>query len=125
MPARTPQECSALVQANLNSGNLEGLMALYEPSACLVQQDGSPPKTGAALRQAQAAFIAIAATITKSITKETWAGDDLAVLYTDWTITAAGPGGTPIPLSGKALEVLRRQPDGAWKIIVEDPFGRN
>jgi len=30
MPARTPEECSAQVQANLNSGNLEGLMALYE-----------------------------------------------------------------------------------------------
>jgi ketosteroid isomerase-like protein len=120
MPARTPEECSALVQANLNSGNLEGLMALYEPSACLVQQDGSPAKTGAALRQSLAAFIAIAATIKTSITKVIRAGDDLAVLYTDWTITATG-----IPLSGKAVEVMRLQPDGTWKLIIDDPFGRS
>ena len=120
MPARTPEECGALVQANLNSGNLEGLMALYEPSACLVQQDGSPAKTGAALRQSLAAFIAIAATIKTSITKVIRAGDDLAVLYSDWTITATG-----IPLSGKAVEVMRLQPDGTWKLIVDDPFGRN
>ena len=120
MPARTPEECHELVQASLNSGNLEGLMALYEPAACLVQQDGSPPRTGAKLRQAQAAFIEIAATRTTSLTKVIRAGDDLAVLYIDWTITASG-----LPLSGKAIQVLRLQPDGAWKIIIDDPFGRN
>jgi uncharacterized protein (TIGR02246 family) len=120
MPARTPEECSALVQATLNSGNLEGLMALYEPGACLVQQDGSPPRTGAALRKSLAAFIAIAATITTRITKVIRAGDDLAVLYTDWTVTASG-----MPLSGKSVEVMRLQPDGTWKLIMDDPFGRS
>jgi ketosteroid isomerase-like protein len=119
MPARTPEECHALVQANLNNGNLEGLMALYDPSACLVQQDGSPPWTGAKLRQAQSKFVEIAATMVSSLTKVIQAGPDLAVLYTDWTITAAG-----MPLSGKSIQVLRLQLDGTWKILIDDPFGR-
>ena len=48
------------------------------------------------------------------------AGDDLAVLYNDWTITASG-----LSLSGKAIEVVRRQPDGTWKFVIDDPFGRS
>ena len=66
---------------------------------------------GAALRQSLAAFIAIAATIKTSITKVILAGDDLAVLYTGWTITATG-----IPSSGKAVKVMRLQPDGTRKL---------
>ena len=42
MPARTPEECDALFAVNINRGDLEGLVALYEPKASLVQQEGPP-----------------------------------------------------------------------------------
>ena len=41
---------------------------------------------------------------------------DLALLYTAWE---GGPGG-----SSRALELLRRQPDRTWRLIVGDPRGR-
>jgi ketosteroid isomerase-like protein len=34
------------------------------------------------------------------------------------------PAGTLKETSGKALEVVRHQPDGDWRIVIDDPFAR-
>jgi hypothetical protein len=57
---------------------------------------------------------------TSQVVKVTSADDNLAVLYSDWTLTA-----NAIPLSGKAIQIVRRQSDGTWRFVVDDPFGRN
>jgi ketosteroid isomerase-like protein len=50
--------------------------------------------------------------------------DDVALLYIDFQGTAADLSGKTIEVRYNAMEVLRRQPDGAWKLIVRDPNGR-
>ena len=50
--------------------------------------------------------------------------DNVALLYTDFQGTAVDASGRTIEVRSKAIEVLRRQPDGAWKLIVGDPNGR-
>ena len=124
MPARTPEECDALFATSINSGNLEGLVALYEPQASLVQQDGTPARGTAAIREGLAGFVAMHPKITMNVTKVVRAGDDLAVLYNDWSLTAKGPDGNPMAMSGKAMEIVRRQRDGTWMFAVDDPFAR-
>ena len=47
--------------------------------------------------------------------------DDVALLYTDFQGDAVDASGKTIEARYKAIEVLRRQPDGAWKLIVGDP----
>ena len=120
MPAQTPEQCDALFAANLSSGDLEALLALYEPGACLVQQNAPPARGTAALRQRLAAFVAIHPVYTSQVVKVINADDNLAMLYSDWTVTA-----NSIPLSGKAIQIVRRQSDGTWMFVVDDPFGRN
>jgi len=46
------------------------------------------------------------------------------VLYNDWTGTMKGPDGAPVKMAGKAIEIVRRQPDGTWRFVVDDPFAR-
>jgi ketosteroid isomerase-like protein len=41
---------------------------------------------------------------------------DTALIVLDWTIADAG-------LSGTATDVARRQPDGAWKCVIDNPHG--
>jgi len=123
MPARTPEECDALFAVSINRGDLEGLVALYEPKGCLVQQEG-PASGTAAIREALAGFVAMKPKVTMNVTKVVRAGDDLAVLYNEWSLTAKGSDGNPIAMSGKALEIVRRQPDGTWLFAVDDPFAR-
>jgi ketosteroid isomerase-like protein len=50
--------------------------------------------------------------------------DDVALLCTDFHGTAIDASGKTIEVRHKAIEVLRRQPDGAWMLIVGDPNGR-
>ncbi len=124
MPARTPEECDALFAVSINKGDLEGLVALYEPQASLVQQDGTSASGTAAIREGLAGFVAMKPKVTMNVKKVVRAGDDLAVLYNEWSLTAKGPDGNPIAMSGKAVEIVRRQRDGTWLFAIDDPFAR-
>jgi ketosteroid isomerase-like protein len=50
--------------------------------------------------------------------------DDIAQLYTDFEGTMIDESGRTIATHHKAIEVLRRQPAGDWKLIIGDPDGR-
>jgi uncharacterized protein (TIGR02246 family) len=124
MAARTAEACDRMFEEHLNAGDTEGLVALYEPDAALVNQDGSLARGAAAIRAALAGFVAMKPSIRMHVVKTVRVGDDLAVLYNDWALSAAGPDGTPVEMVGKAIEVVRRQVDGTWRFAVDDPFGR-
>jgi hypothetical protein len=47
-------------------------------------------------------------------------GEDLAVCYGVWTMTAGGD-----KVTGKSIEVVRRQQDGTWLFAIDDPWGRS
>jgi hypothetical protein len=49
---------------------------------------------------------------------------DIAQLYTDFEGTMNDESGKSVAIRNKAIEVLRRQPDSTWKLIVGDPNGR-
>jgi ketosteroid isomerase-like protein len=46
------------------------------------------------------------------------------VVHNDWRMVVKGPAGVPLAAAGKAVEVVRRQPDGTWRFALDDPFGR-
>jgi ketosteroid isomerase-like protein len=46
------------------------------------------------------------------------------MVYNDWQMSAKRPDGRPVEAAGKALEVVRRQPDGTWRFILDDPYAR-
>jgi ketosteroid isomerase-like protein len=49
---------------------------------------------------------------------------DVALLYTDFEGTTVEAAGKRVDIHHHAIEVLRRQPDGTWKLIVGDPNAR-
>ena len=120
----TAEDCDNLFERHINAGDLDALVGLYEPGASLVNQDGSIATGPSAIREALSGFVAMKPTIRMNIVKTVRVGDDVAVLYNDWTMRAAAPDGTPIELAGKATEIVRRQRDGAWRFAFDDPFSR-
>ncbi len=124
MPARTPEDCDRLFAEHVNSGDVDGVARLYEPRASLVQQDGAPATGTAAIREALVGFAALKPRIRMNVTRVVKAGDDLAVLYNDWSLVGTDPDGKRLEMSGKAIEVVRRQRDGTWLFAVDDPFAR-
>jgi len=122
--APTPADCDRRFAECVQSSDLDGLVALYEPGACLVRQDGTIAIGHLEIRQALAALTSQPMTIEMHVVAaiET---DDLAMLYNDWDIRLVGGDGMPTGRAGKAIEIVRRQPDGRWLFVIDDPFGRD
>ena len=49
--------------------------------------------------------------------------NDLTLLITEWTINGTESDGKPINLTGRGTVVLRRQSDGNWLMVIENPWG--
>jgi len=121
MPARKPEECDTLLGEALNRGDLEGAVALYEADAVFVQEPGKVVRGHAAVRGAMQGFLAIKPKLTISVNAVE--NGDIAVLRSKWSLSGTGPDGKPVAMSGNGIEVVRRQADGTWKFIIDNPAG--
>jgi len=121
MTPMTPEDCDRLFAEHLNAGDAVALAALYEAHATLVLD---VEYTGhAAIREALQAFLAMQPKVRMHVTKVVRV-DDIAVLYNDWTMTLLDANGMPTEDRGAAIEIVRRQSDGSWRYILDDPRAR-
>jgi uncharacterized protein (TIGR02246 family) len=123
-PPTSPEACDRLFVEHVNAGDLDALLSLYEPACSLVRRDGSLARGHAGIREVLEPLITRSARMTTAIVKVVPAGNDLAMVYNDWHMSAKRADGQPVETSGKALEVVRRQPDGTWRFILDDPYAR-
>src|SRR5713101_5356067 len=114
MPAKTPQELDVLFTQHLKAGDLDALMSLYESGAAFPNMQGEVKSGLAALREEMAPFAAMKPDLTSNVTKVVVAGD-IALIHNEWTMPAQS-------MSGYAVEVARRQADGSWRFVIDDPF---
>ncbi len=107
--ARDPQELAQLLVARANAGDVEGMVALYEPDAVLAI-GGSKVATGAAeIREFYTTFLATGVQFN--------VGDQRPALVSgEFALTS-----TRLPNGMITAEVARRQPDGSWQWIIDQP----
>jgi uncharacterized protein (TIGR02246 family) len=122
--ARSAEACDHLLAELLLSGDLDGILELYEKGASFVNQDRQVLVGHDAIRTGFAALAAAKPRLKSNIVRAMRNGDNLAVLYNDWTMSISPPEGEPIEMTGKAIEVVCRQSDGSWRFAVDDPWGR-
>ena len=110
------------VVAGITSGDVDGVMSAYEPGAVVLGQPGKPVQGNSALREMYAQFIALKPkfTFTKEEIVQT---GDIALHYNTWKLEGKLPDGTPVAQGGLSVVVLRKQKDGNWLIVIDDPFG--
>jgi uncharacterized protein (TIGR02246 family) len=123
MPARKPEECDTLLVEAINRGDLEAALALYEPNASFVQDSGEVVTGLGAIREVMQGFLAIKPKFSIEV-KAVQSGDGgLALLRAKWSATGTGPDGKPMTISGNSTEVVRRQSDGTWRFVIDNPRG--
>jgi ketosteroid isomerase-like protein len=98
------------------------MMALYESTAKLIPQPGGPAVTEQAIRDALQGFLALKP-ILKVETESVVKTEDIALLRSKWTLTGTGGDGKSVTMSHRGAEVIRRQPNGTWRLIIDHPFG--
>jgi len=121
MPAMNPGDLDKLFGEALNAGNIEALLALYEPDASFTPEPGTELHGKDAIRAALEGFIAMNPTATLE-TKTIAQIEDIALCTASWSLTGTGPEG-PVELSGHSVEVARKQADGSWLFIMDNVFG--
>jgi ketosteroid isomerase-like protein len=121
-----PEDWQRVFEQYLNAGDLDSVMALYESEARFVMKSGETLAGHDRIRKALVGMIRSKTKLQSRVLKTITVGDiaQLSQLYTDFEGTKIGDSGNTVPVRNKAIEVLRRQPDGSWKLITGDPNGR-
>jgi ketosteroid isomerase-like protein len=106
----------------LNKGNIDFLMTLYEKDACFASKPGQVVSDKESIRRAFQDFNNMGVKLEARAKRVLHAGD-LALLITEWSITGIEPNDKPINLTGRGTIVFRRQSDGTWLMVIENPWG--
>jgi ketosteroid isomerase-like protein len=122
MSRETPGQVLKSIVDGINSGDLDALMTLYEPEAAFAAQPGTLAHGPRGVRESLAAFIAMKGTLDIQVTRILEAGG-LALVAGRWSFTGTAPDGSPVRLTGRNGDVLRRQADGSWRFVIDNPWG--
>lgn len=121
MAMARPEEFHELYVHAMNSGDLEAIAALYEPNARFISKLVGPIVGAMAIRNHYKSLLELKGRIEEQTTSVSKV-EDLALLRSAWTFSGT-KGGVPVELSGESIEVLRRQPDGTWRVVIDLPYG--
>lgn len=121
---RTPEDCSRVLVAALESGDIELSVALYETNAVLFKKSGEVMTGLDAIRENNAGVIALKPKFTIAFINATLSGDGtLATNRMKAELAFTKPDGKLVQTNVDTLEVLRKQEDGSWRYIIDDPYG--
>lgn len=48
---------------------------------------------------------------------------DLALSTVKWTLKGTSPDGQPVQMEGTSSDILRKQADGRWLFMIDNPWG--
>jgi uncharacterized protein (TIGR02246 family) len=118
-----PEDWPLAFERHLNAGDLDAVMELYELDARFVEPASRTIVGHGEIRKALANMIRANTQLKSQVIQSVTVGD-IALLHTDFHGTTVDEFGATVESHFKAIEILRRQPDGAWKLIIGDPNAR-
>jgi ketosteroid isomerase-like protein len=115
----SPEELHRSFTVAFNLHDVKSIIALYEPDAVIVSHNGPVRGTDAIEAWYRAAITAgpVIALETLSVN----VAGDLAMLHGRWIVHEAGPNGVEIRREGRNTETARKQPDGCWLFVIDNP----
>jgi ketosteroid isomerase-like protein len=117
MGVERPEQASKAFEAMFRDGDLDGLMGLYEAEAVFTNASGAFVGLPA-IREVLQAYLDTGATITMNESVAFEAGE-LALVHWSWTMNFTDGR----VAEGATAEVLRRQDDGSWRFVIDNPDG--
>jgi uncharacterized protein (TIGR02246 family) len=118
----TPEEVLSSVVKGINTGNLDSLMMLYESNACFATQPGQLAKSLESISQSLRNFINMNGKLDLKV-KRVLQASDLALVITEWSFSGTGTDGKPVNMAARSSDVLRQQVNGAWRFVIDNPWG--
>ena len=123
MSITSPEQMHGHFGKIANLGDAESLLSLYEPGATIASPPGTPTAKGEPAAEHIAKLVAMRPRFTKVTTTKVFESSDIALLCSEWEAVMTDPDGNDMPMKGRGTEVLRRQPDGDWLCVIDNPWG--
>jgi len=112
------QDVHSTLAAAYNSGDLATVLSMYDISGVIVAEPGNPVSGKEKFEAAVKGILSIHGQMQIKTVYCLEAGD-IAVGRSEWSIKD----GNEVKVSAKGIEVLKRQPDGTWKVLIDHAFG--
>ena len=118
----TPTAHVEAMTAAFQTGDLDSVMQSYEAEAAVAFEPNAPVSDPAMMREIFSQWMSMNPSFTYAGHDVIEAGD-LALHIAPWTMTGTAPDGTAIEQSGLSVSVMRKQSDGSWRLVIDNPHG--
>jgi uncharacterized protein (TIGR02246 family) len=115
---RKPTDAHATLAAAYNTGDVATVMSMYDATGIIVPAPGKPVSGKEQFEESVKAILSIKGKMEIRTVYCLQTGD-IAVGRSEWRITD----GDEVKISAKGIEVMKLQPDGTWKILIDHAFG--
>lgn len=121
--AHTPPAVLDLFVRFVHEARLDAALSLYEPTAAMVEKPGRVARGETEIRVALRSLIDSGVTLAIEVTQVIPAAD-IAFVVSAWSVAARGADGMAAKVArGEGTDVMRRQPDGSWRFVIDNPYG--
>jgi uncharacterized protein (TIGR02246 family) len=110
--------------AAFHAGDLDRVMASYEEDAVVMFEPGKPVSDPQGIREGFRGFFSLSPRFTYGGHEVNLLGD-LAIHIAPWKMTGSTPDGAPVEQRGLSVAVLRKQTDGRWLLVIDNPHGQH
>lgn len=107
----------------VHNSDISGVLASYEKGAAVMFEPGKSISDRAEIKQMFEGAFQINPKFNYS-GHEVYIANDLALHIAPWTMKGAAPDGSVIEQSGLSVAVLRKQSDGKWLMVLDNPHGQ-
>ena len=121
MSAHSPIEIHPLFQNAFNVGDVEALISLYEPDAILMV-DGKEVRGRENIRAAFHSMLSAGLQMSLTTRAIIESHEGLAILHGEWSVRRTMATDRQPSTRGLSTELVRKQPDGTWMFIIDNPY---
>lgn len=108
--------------SSFENKDIDGVMSTYESNSTIVFEPGVAVTNRAEQRELFMGFIAMRPEFTYG-DHEVFVNGDIAIHLTPWNMVGKTPDGSELNIGGLSIAVLRKQRNGEWLMVFDDPYG--
>jgi ketosteroid isomerase-like protein len=118
MIASSPEHAVELMDRAFAQGDVHAVLSFYEDAAVVITEPGKAARGAEELRSFFVQAMQSGASA-KQLKTQVIEADGVALFLSRWTLHVEGA----TERTFTATTVFRKQPDGGWKALIDNPFG--
>ena len=122
MTTTGPEYAVELLDRAFAQGDLGAVLSFYEDAAVVITEPGKAARGLEELRSFFARAMQSGASA-KQLTTHVVEAEGVALFLSRWTLVQKDAAAGVAERTFIATTVFRKQPDGGWKVLIDNPFG--